>query len=121
MYATFRFFAIMLIFTLMAGFFIVPTRSMPDNAIVFLDDANRTYLSPACADQEQKKYRPATAAEAQQLKYEPDKKCRRRGGLQPGRPLPERQLYGAPGHAAAPAQPLEPRRHLELVGKHGQA
>jgi hypothetical protein len=75
MYATFRFFAIMLIFTLMAGFFIVPTRSMPGNARVFLDEANRTYLSPTCADQEQKKFRPATAAEAQQLKYEPDKKC----------------------------------------------
>ena len=75
MYATFRFFAIMLIFTLMAGFFIVPTRSMPDNAIVFLDEANRTYLSPVCADKDQKKFRPATAAEARRLKYEPDKRC----------------------------------------------
>ncbi|MFI5354734.1 MAG: hypothetical protein ACHQX0_03915 [Desulfobaccales bacterium] len=75
MYATFRFFAIMLIFTLMAGFFIVPTRSMPDNAIVFLDDANRTYLSPGCARQEEKSYRQARAAETQQLKYEPDKRC----------------------------------------------
>jgi hypothetical protein len=65
----------MLLFTLLAGFFIVPTRSMPDNAIVMLDDQTQTYLSPCCASQEKREYRPATAAEARKLNYEPDKKC----------------------------------------------
>jgi hypothetical protein len=65
----------MLIFTLLAGFFIVPTRDMPDNAIVLLDDQNHTYLSPQCANQEKKEYPLVTAAEARKLKYEPDKKC----------------------------------------------
>jgi hypothetical protein len=66
----------MLIFTLLAGFFIVPTRTVPDYAIVLLDDQNHTYLSPVCANQEKKEYRQATAAEARKLNYEPDKKCR---------------------------------------------
>ena len=42
---TIRFVVIILIFTFLAGFYIVPTRTMPDNAIVFLDDQNRT-ISP---------------------------------------------------------------------------
>ena len=75
MLPTIRFFFIMLIFTLLAGFFIVPTRDMPDNAVVLLDDQTRTYFSPACADREKKDYRPATAAEARKLNYAPDKKC----------------------------------------------
>ncbi len=75
MLPTIRFFVIMLIFTLLAGFFIVPTRPMPDHAIVLLDDRNRTYLSPGCAGQEKNDYRVARAAEARKLKYEPDKKC----------------------------------------------
>ena len=75
MLPTIRFFVIMLIFTLLAGFFIVPTRAMPDHAIVLLDDQNRTYLSPLCADREKKEYRVSKAAEARKLKYEPDKKC----------------------------------------------
>jgi hypothetical protein len=65
----------MLFFTLLAGFFFIPTRTMPDNAIVLLDDQNHTYLSPVCAKQEKQKYRTATAAEAQKLNYAPDKKC----------------------------------------------
>ena len=76
MLPTIRFAVIMLIFTLLAGFFIVPTRTMPDNAIVLLDDQNHTYLSPLCANQEKKEYRLARAAEARKLNYEPDKKCR---------------------------------------------
>jgi hypothetical protein len=76
MLPTIRFFVIMLLFTFLAGFFIVPTRNMPDNAVVLLDDQNHTYLSPVCAGQEQEAYRVARAAEARQLNYEPDKKCR---------------------------------------------
>ena len=81
MLPTIRFFVIMLIFTFLAGFFIVPTRTMPDNAIVRLDDQNHTYLSPRCANQEKKEYREARAAEARKLNYGPDKKCRDGGGF----------------------------------------
>ncbi len=44
---TIRFFLIMLIITLMAGFCLVTTRTMPDNAIVLLDEQTHTYVSPA--------------------------------------------------------------------------
>jgi len=71
----------LLIFTLLAGFFIVPTRTMPDHAIVLLDDQNHTYLSPACAAKEKKEYRVSKAAAARKLKYEPDKNCRDQGGF----------------------------------------
>ncbi len=88
MLPTIRFFVIMLIFTLMAGFFIVPSRTMPDHAIVLLDDQNHTYLSPVCANKEKKDYRVSNAAEARKLKYEPDKKCQDEGGFsQDGRSL----------------------------------
>jgi len=76
MLPTIRFFVLILLFTLLAGFFIVPTRTMPDNAIVLLDDQTHTYSSPNCANQEKKEYRQATAAEARKLNYEADKKCR---------------------------------------------
>ncbi len=78
---TIRFVVLILMFTFLAGFYIVPTRAMPDNAIIFLDDQNRTYFSPSCADQDQKKLRPATAAEAHRLKYEPDKDCQKKTGF----------------------------------------
>jgi hypothetical protein len=81
MLPTIRFTVIMLLCTLLAGFFIVPTRDMPDNAVVLLDDQTRTYLSPNCAKLEKKEYRPATAAEARKLNYAPDKKCQDAGGF----------------------------------------
>jgi hypothetical protein len=81
MLPTIRFTVIMLICTLLAGFFIFPTRDMPDNAVVLLDDQTRTYLSPQCANQEKREYRPATAAEARKLNYQPDKKCQDAGGF----------------------------------------
>jgi hypothetical protein len=81
MLPTIRFTVIMLIFTFLAGFFIVPTRDMPDNTVVLLDDQTRTYVSPGCAKQEKREYRQATAAEARTLNYAPDKKCRDAGGF----------------------------------------
>lgn len=81
MLPTIRFFVIMLIFTVLAGFFIVPTRNMPDNALVLMDDQSKTYFSPSCAKKEGKTLRAATAAEARRLKYEPDKKCRDEAGF----------------------------------------
>ena len=81
MLPTIRFAVIMLIFTLLAGFFIVPTRTMPDNAVVLLDDQNRTYVSPGCAKKEKQAYRVGRVAEARKLNYEPDKNCRETGGF----------------------------------------
>jgi hypothetical protein len=81
MLPTIRFFFILLLFTLLAGFFFMPAREMPDHALVMLDDRNRTYLSPACAGKEKKEYRAARAAEAYRLKYAPDKKCLEGGGF----------------------------------------
>jgi hypothetical protein len=81
MLPTIRFAVIMLIFTLLAGFFIVPTRTMPDNAMVLLDDQNHTYLSPKCAQPEKQAYRLATAAEARKVNYAPDKRCLEAGGF----------------------------------------
>lgn len=75
MLPTIRFFVVILIFTFFAGFYIVPTRSMPDNVVVLLDDRNKTFFSPKCAPGEKKDLRPATAAEARRLQYEPDKAC----------------------------------------------
>ena len=104
MLPTIRFAVIMLLFTLLAGFFIVPTRDMPDNAVVLLDDQTRTYLSPGCADQEKKDYRQATVAEARKLKYAPDKKCRdAKGFSQDSRSLSGRLMTRLGNAAALPA------------------
>jgi hypothetical protein len=81
MLPTIRFFIILLLFTLRAGFFMVPTQDLPDHAVVFLDDRNRTYLSPGCAEGDRGAYRRSTAAEARRLQYRPDEKCRETGGF----------------------------------------
>jgi hypothetical protein len=81
MLPTIRFFFIMLMFTMLAGFFIVPSRDMPDNAIVMLDDQNKTYVSPGCAIPYKSAYRKSRAAEARRLNYAPDKKCQEQGGF----------------------------------------
>lgn len=78
---TIRFVVLILIFTFMAGFYIVPTREMPDNALVFLDDRNRTYISPRCSGKERQEFRPATAAEARRLQYEAEAKCLKESGF----------------------------------------
>ncbi len=83
---TIRFVVIILIFTFMAGFYIVPTRAMPDNALVLLDDQSKTYFSPSCAKKSgEKSLRAATAAEARRLKYEPDKNCQGAAGFRQDR------------------------------------
>jgi hypothetical protein len=86
---TIRFVVIILIFTFMAGFYIVPTRTMPDQALVLLDDRNKTYFSPQCAkNSAEKSLRPTTAAEARRLKYEPDQSCQGEAGFrQDGRSM----------------------------------
>jgi hypothetical protein len=81
MLPTIRFFVILLFFTLLAGFFIVPVHNMPDYAIVLLDDQTHTYFSPRCADQAKPDYRPARAAEARQLNYQPGKECLAKRGF----------------------------------------
>ncbi len=85
---TLRFVVIILLFTLMAGFYIVPTRAMPDNAVLLLNDEVKTYFSPKCAQNEKKMLRPGTAAEARRLKYAPDDRCQGEAGFcQEGRSL----------------------------------
>jgi hypothetical protein len=71
----------MLLFTFMAGFCLTPTRTMPDNAIVLLDEQTHMYVSSGCANQEKQDYRRSTAAEARKLNYAPDKKCQDAGGF----------------------------------------
>jgi hypothetical protein len=88
MLPTIKFFFIMLIFTLLAGFFFVPTHPLPDHAIVLLDDRHHTYLSPGCAGKRKTAYRVARAAEARRLNYQPEEKCRQAGGFsQEGRSI----------------------------------
>ncbi len=78
---TIRFVVLMLMFTFLAGFYIVPTREMPDNALVYLNDEAKTYFSPLCVGQEKKYLRAATAAEARQLKFAPDQECQKKSGF----------------------------------------
>ena len=81
MLPTIRFLVIMLIFTLWPVFLSSRPETMPDNAVVLLDDQTHTYLSPKCANQEKKEYRLARVAEARKLNYAPDKKCQDAGGF----------------------------------------
>jgi hypothetical protein len=88
MLPTIRFFFIILICTLLAGFFIVPLQTMPDHAIVWLDDQHKTYLSPKCAPEDRQHLRVGRAAEARQLKYQPDQACDKAAGFtQPTRSI----------------------------------
>jgi hypothetical protein len=59
--------------------------SMPDNAWVYLDDENRTYLAPSCiSSSESQGFKRSTIAEARSLSYEPEAKCRDTGAFDPG-------------------------------------
>lgn len=62
-------------------------KDMPANAIVLLDDDARTYTSPPCVSAEGS-LRPARAADAYAMNYQPDKKCIEQDGFfQRGRTL----------------------------------
>jgi hypothetical protein len=78
---TIRIVVIILIVAFWGGFGIAITQTMPDHAIVLLDDKNHTYLSPMYAEAKKSQFRVATAAEAHKLKYQPDNKCRNEDGF----------------------------------------
>jgi hypothetical protein len=61
---------------------------MPDNAVLLVDDAARTYMSPPCLASERPDLRVTTNAKANELNYRPDHDCREDGGFfQEGRSM----------------------------------
>jgi hypothetical protein len=75
-------------FLLLLGLSIGSTVTMPDYAIVFLDDENKTYVALPCVDEWRNRpsttfavVRRATAGEARRLNYQPDGNCRDEGGF----------------------------------------
>lgn len=78
--------AILVIFLIM-GFYINTELGMPPNAILFLNDQNKTYLSPPCV-QDQQGLHLSTHEENDKLNYRPDPTCRDQHGFtQDGRNL----------------------------------
>lgn len=78
---------IILVISLLIGFNISTMSGMPHNAILFLNDQNKTYLSPPCV-QDQQNLRLSTSEETDKLNYSPDSTCRNQSGFtQDGRNL----------------------------------
>lgn len=80
---------------LLLGFGIETNDTMPGYAVIFVDDASKTYIAPQCVNEWQNKptktlniIRRTTADEARKLNYEPDYDCRETGAFAPdGRTL----------------------------------
>jgi len=78
---------IVIIFIFFGGLGIKSSKTVPSNALILLDDENRTYISPPCTTQ-YFKYRLSILSEARSLEYRPDPQCRDAGGfVQEGRSL----------------------------------
>jgi hypothetical protein len=80
--AAFMFIVGLLIIICFFGFFISSSESMPDNAMVFIDDANGTYIAPPYLidnDISSDGMRLVSAGQARNQKYKPDPKCRDQG------------------------------------------
>lgn len=76
-----------LVVILLVGLSIGSSRTMPENAIVLVDDEARTYFAPPCVAK-QGNLRVVTAAEVHDLGYSPDRDCVNEGGfMQDGRSL----------------------------------
>ena len=72
---------------LFIGLGIDANTAMPGTAYVYLDDAQRTYISPPCINDWMGKPGSATmslgqAADARRLGYQPDHDCREAGGFE---------------------------------------
>ena len=65
---------------LFLGFGIGSDRSMPANAVLYLDHTSRVYIAPPCVTS-RGNLAVATAAAAYALKYRPEAKCRDEGGF----------------------------------------
>jgi hypothetical protein len=63
-----------------AGLSIGSTRSMPPNAVVFIDPTSKKYFAPTCIS-DASRLRAATADDAHQLGYQPDPECRDNGSF----------------------------------------
>jgi|GEM_PF-2622695 len=75
---------------LWAGLGIRTIETMPDYALVFLDDESKTYMALPCISEWRTRrsnrdkidrVRPSPASAARQLKYRPDVRCRDAGGF----------------------------------------
>jgi len=63
---------------MLIGLGIRSSKGMPDNAIVYVNDATKTYIAPSCI-RLLTECRRITAGEARILGYKPDLKCRDMG------------------------------------------
>ena len=72
---------------LLIGLGVRPSKGMPDNVRVYVNDATKTYMAPSCV-RPLSGCRRITAGEARTLGYKPDLKCRDDGAfIQEGRSL----------------------------------
>ena len=88
----FRQIGIVILSILILGLSITNTKTVPDHAILYVNDVTKIYIAPPCIDEINKlnylHLRPVTAKEAHRLKYNPDAKCRDSSGfIQDGRSL----------------------------------
>jgi hypothetical protein len=65
---------------LLIGLAIGSSKTIPNNAKVYVNDQEKTYLAPSCTTTSPS-FRGMTAGEARKLGYEPDKKCRDGGAF----------------------------------------
>jgi hypothetical protein len=72
------------------GSVITRPRLLPENALLYLDDASETYYAPTCDIALHAKLRRTTFGEAQRLAYRADPECRQSGGFR----SEERSLTG---------------------------
>jgi hypothetical protein len=75
-----KFIAALIGVLLLIGLGISSIKTMPENARVFVNDTEKTYLAPSCT-KINANLRAMTASEARKLGYEPNKKCRDGGAF----------------------------------------
>ncbi|HEV8260966.1 MAG TPA: hypothetical protein VGQ19_09450 [Burkholderiales bacterium] len=68
-------------FLLMCGYAIGSARTMPPNAVVYVDKEAKRYFAAPCV-KDTSRLAAATAAEAYGLEYKPDPDCRKSGAFQ---------------------------------------
>jgi hypothetical protein len=83
---------IIILLPLIIGLAISTTQTVPDHALLYVDDVTKTYIAPPWFIENKKLHylhlRLVPAKEAHRLKYSPDAKCRDSDGfIQEGRSL----------------------------------
>jgi len=86
-FISFKLIAGLLVSSLIFGFAVQTSKSMPSNAILYVKDYKKKYFHPKCIRScDIYQYRLTTAKEAMELGYSPDKECQDEVGfLQPDR------------------------------------